>query len=102
MTDCIRKKIEFVKELNAAITKVQPNVVAIRYRVLAHKVGKWYEEFLEIEYKGGAKTLRNCSGNSCSAILTEIARYLDHGMYDEIRFFETALADPNYTEETID
>lgn len=101
MTNGIQKKIEFVRELNDVITKVQPNVTSIRYRVLRH-TGGWYEEFLEITYKGGARTLRTCSGNSCSAILEEIARYLNHGMYDEIRFFETALADPNYTEETID
>lgn len=101
MTNEIQKKTEFVRELNDAITKVQPNVTSIRYRILRHTEG-WYEEFLEITYKGGARTLRNCSGNSCSAILEEIARYLNHGMYDEIRYFEAILADPNFTEETID
>ena len=102
MTDCIRKKIEFVKELNAAITKVQPNVVAIRYRVLAHRPTEWYEEYLEIEYSSGARTLRHCSGDSCSAILTEISRYLNSGYYGEIAYFESLFASGEYIEETID
>lgn len=101
MTDCIRKKVEFVRELNDAVTKVQPNVASIRYRVLHHRDG-WHEEFLEITYNSDARTLRNCSGNSCSAILREIATYLDHGKYDEVEYFEKLRASADYTEETID
>jgi hypothetical protein len=41
------------------------------------------KEYLVINYKGGARTVRICSGNSYSAIFEEISKYLDRGYYAE-------------------
>lgn len=80
------KKVKFVNEISKAVTKVQDNVTSIRYRVfksLTHE--GWEKEYLVINYKGGARTVRVCTGNSCSAIFEEIAKYLEHGYYSEER-----------------
>ena len=86
MTKGMEKKVNFVKELSEAIVKVQENVTGIEYRIYQN-IGPgredWTEEYLVINYRGGARTVRNCCGNSCSAVLVEISRYLEHGYYSE-------------------
>lgn len=91
MLEDILQKINFVEELNKVITKVQKNIVAIHYDVFQTNNRIIYE-FVVIEYVGGSRTVRNCTGNSCSAILSEISRYLDHGYYNEEDIYSFAQA----------
>ena len=86
MTKGMEKKVNFVKKLSEAIVKVQENVAGIEYRIYQNAEPgneEWTEEYLVINYKGGARTVRNCCGNSCSAILEEISRYLNNSYYRE-------------------
>lgn len=86
MTTEISKKIKFVTEISEAVTKVQDNITSIKYRVFKSLTQENEErEYLVINYKGGARTVRACTGNSCSAIFEEIAKYLEHGYYSEVR-----------------
>lgn len=71
------KKINFVKELEKAVLPVQTNIEAIHYDVFESKKNSaWHNEYLVVEYKGGARSARNCNMNSCSAIYAELAPLL--------------------------
>ena len=84
MTDSLKKKVQFVNEISEAIVKVQTNVTSIQYRIFNNLEYKNYtKEYLVVNYKGGARTVRICSGNSYSAIFEEISKYLDRGYYAE-------------------
>lgn len=72
------KKINFVKELEKAVLPVQPNIAAIHYDVFENNAHpEWHNEYLVVEYVGGAKSARNCNWNSCSAIYNELAPLLN-------------------------
>lgn len=97
MTKGMEKKVNFVKELSEAIIKVQENVTGIEYRIYQNiEPGHedWAEEYLIINYRGGARTVRNCYGNSCYAILEEISKYLEHGYYNEEKDLTNIERDP--------
>lgn len=101
MTKGMEKKVNFVKELSKTIVKVQENVTGIEYRIYQNtEPGRedWIEEFLVIDYKGGARTVRTCNGNSCSAVLVEIAKYLEHGYYSEESDLKNLERDPAHWE----
>ncbi len=93
MKEYLNKKVNFVHSISKAITKVQDNVESIDYIVLRNKDFDCVSEYLVINYKGGAKTVRTCTGNSCSAIFIEISKYLNSGYYDETSYLENKLAD---------
>ena len=84
----IESKINFVKQIEAALLPVQRNLEAISYDVFCNTAQNHCKEYLVITYRGGARTVRNCTGNSCAAILTEISRYLNDGYYAEVEFYE--------------
>lgn len=80
------KKVNFVNKLREAIVPVVPNVIDIEYKIFQNvEQPNCIKEYLIITYEGGARTVRICSGNSCSAIFEEIGKYLNHGYYDEER-----------------
>lgn len=85
----IESKINFVKQIEAALLPVQHNLESISYDVFCNTEHNRCKEYLVITYRGGARTVRNCTGNSCAAILTEIARYLNDGYYAEVEFYDT-------------
>jgi hypothetical protein len=94
MTKCVEKKVEFIKELNKVIPNYIPNIEQIEYVVFENKNNSmWEREFLVITYKGGAETVRNCTGNSCGAIFEELAQYVFSGYYDELIDFQNMMAD---------
>ena len=102
MTDNLKKKVQFVKEISGIIVKVQTNITSISYEVYQSKKNpKWITEFLMINYVGGARTIRNCTGNSCSAIYTEIGKFLNNGYYDEAQYYDdiVAVSSKCYVEE---
>ena len=95
MSTQFAKKVKFVEDVSKAIVPFLDNVYNIEYRIFQLMENpSIHKEFLVIHYVGGGKTVRNCTGNSCSAILQEIAKYLDNGYYDEVMFMyevETSL-----------
>ena len=93
MKEYLNKKVNFVHGLSKVIAKVQDNVESIDYIVLRNKDFDCISEYLVINYKGGAKTVRTCTGDSCSAIFIEISKYLNSGYYDETPYLENKLAD---------
>lgn len=74
MNDCLKNKIEFIEKINKAIDGEILHIDNIKYEVF--QVGKWYDEYLVITYKGGCIQARNCSGNSNEANFEEIANML--------------------------
>lgn len=94
MTDCVKRKIEFVKELNKTLPHYLAGIEEVEYVVFEHKDNpNWYREYLVITYTGGAETIRNCTGNSSGAIFEEIAKYVFYGYYDEVIDFQNLMAD---------
>ena len=92
----LKTKKEFVEELGKTVSKVQKNVDSMEYVILYNKLYECYTEYLVIKYVGGAKTVRCCTGDSCSAIFEEVAKYLNNGYYDEVKYLEDLLKNPNY------
>lgn len=84
----LKRKMDFVKDINNVITKVQKNIESIEYKVFEHTERSWIIEYLVINYTGGAKTVRECTGNSFSAIFSEISKYLEHAYYSEETDYE--------------
>ena len=81
----IPNKIKFVEELNTLIPRYIDNVESVEYVVFRREhVSRFSQEYLVIHYIGGGKTVCSCNGNSFSAILEELAKYLDHGYYGEL------------------
>lgn len=88
LSESLKKKVQFVKEISDAVVKVQPNVIGMSYEVYQSKKNpKWITEFLIINYDGGAMSVRNCTATSCSGIFKEIAKMLEHGYYDELDYY---------------
>ena len=88
LSESLKKKVQFVKEISDTVVKVQSNVSSISYEVYQSKKNpKWITEFLIVLYVGGAMSVRNCTATSCSGIFKEIAKLLDHGYYDELDYY---------------
>ena len=81
--EILTRKVKSVRELGDVISKYQPNVDSLDYEVYYDDATMYYDEFLIINYKGGAKTIKDCTGNSFSAILSEVANYMETGYYEE-------------------
>lgn len=81
------EKRQAIEKTGLIIASYQPNVDSVHYEVFDTTDG-YRCEYLIINYDGGAKTVRNCRGNSYSAILEELTRYLEHGYYGEISNYE--------------
>lgn len=79
----VENKISLIAELNQLLPKYIDNVESVEYSVFRHKAHDWIQEYLIINYVGGARTVRSCNGNSFSAILQELTRYLNSGNYAE-------------------
>lgn len=98
----ILNKIKFVNELSEVISKYHEGVMSVQYRVFEEEYFGDREEFLIVNYKGGAKSIRNCTGNSFSAIFDELSKYLDTGYYSELEYFKTIENDPKWIEMTLE
>ena len=98
----LENKIKFVQELSKTISTFQPNIESIEYVVFKHSVRTWTQEYLVINYNGGSKTVRNCNGNSISAILKELVNYLDSGYYEEVEYLTDYENSPNWIKIDLD
>ena len=81
----IKQKHDFVKAISDAIGgKPGVGVESVEYH--AFKISEdTQQEYVLVNYKGGAIAARNVNGDSLSAIFEEIAKMLDGGCYDEVR-----------------
>lgn len=105
----IDSKIKFVKALSDAITtpvrydgnyalSAMPDVRDIEYVVFeSNENSNWVSEHLVITFKGGARCVRCCSGNSYESILKEIGKYISGGYYDEVDNFEKYLTSDKWS-----
>jgi hypothetical protein len=99
----IPNKVRFVNELSKAITPFKTGIKSIEYKVFKNKQYEdWYQEFLVVNYDGGASSVRNCNGNSFSAIFEELAQYLDSGYYLEVQDLQDYKIDPNWIEVNLE
>ena len=71
MTQCQVEKVRFVERLSQGVQGGISNVDSITYEVYGSL------EFVRVNYVGGGYTVRNCSGNSHSAIFREVGKLLD-------------------------
>ena len=94
LTEEMKKKIEFVKKLDEAIKVAGKNVEQVNYKIFEsdHVI----REYLEVIYKGGARAARNCTGDSCYAIVEELGSLLYGGYYDEVGHLERYESSPEY------
>lgn len=79
----IENKIKYIQGLNQVIPTFHSNIKSVEYHVFKHSDHDWIQEYLVVCYEGGAKSYRNCNGNSFSAIFDELAAILDSGYYAE-------------------
>lgn len=74
MNKYLVEKVNFVKGLSEAVGNKVSGVESVEYVILANVEHEdWTDEFLVVNYRGGAKQARNCNGNSNAAILEELA-----------------------------
>ena len=91
----LRDKVDFVEDLSAVIAKHFGNVEFLTYEVY-EKISnpEYLTEVLVYHFTGGAILVRDCSGNSNSAILEEVANYIYGGYYDEVETYRKRLLNP--------
>ena len=94
LTEEKKKKIEFVKKLNEAFQVVGKSVEQVNYKIF--ESDNVIKEYLEVIYKGGARAVRNCTGDSCYAILEELGKLVYGGYYTEVADIERLENDPKY------
>ena len=92
----VENKIRFIKSLSPVITTFKTGIKSIEYVVFKHSEKGWTQEYLVVNYDGGAKTVRNCNGDSFSAVFEELSRFLDSGYYDEVEDIKHYENSPNW------
>ena len=70
----LKNKIGFVSDLSKAVGNRVSGIESLDYAVFEDLDHGWYDEYLVVNYKGGAVQARNCSGNSNAAILEELGK----------------------------
>lgn len=98
LSEELKKKVNFVKELSEVYSKYQHNIQRMDYVVFKNTAAEYYgiREFLIITYVGGKRTIVLCTGNSCSAIAKEITKYLDFSCYEQDEFYQTTISSSNW------
>ena len=89
----LREKKAFVDALSAAFNVVPGthSVQKVELEVYSKKITNeyvtdymYYQEYLVVTFKGGAKSVRNSNGNSNTANLRELGKLVDGGYYVEL------------------
>ena len=74
----LKQKVTFARSIGKAVATGIPRITSIDYVVFQSEVNpEWYTEFVVVHYAGDAVQARDCTGNSCSAIFTEIGTMLN-------------------------
>jgi len=74
LTKGLKNKIEFVGDLSKAVGNRVSGIESLDYAVFEDLDHGWYDEYLVVNYRGGAVQARNCSGDSNAAILEELGK----------------------------
>lgn len=75
-------KQKSIFDLSEAITKYQANIKEVRFELYEKEPEGWREEFIIVEYKGGAYSVLGVNGNSFPANYRAIGEVLGSGRYD--------------------
>ena len=71
-----------ISDLSEVIVRCQHNVQEVRFELYEKEPEGWREEFIIVEYKGGAYSVLGVNGNSFSANYRAIGEVLNSGRYD--------------------
>ena len=92
-----KEKKMFIDGLNAAfqITPKKHSIMDVKYEVYSKVINNeyvtnhvYYQEFLVVTFDGGAISVRNVNGNSCTANFRELGKLLDGGYYEEVELYK--------------
>ncbi len=92
-----KEKKMFIDGLNAAfqISPKKHSIVSVNYEVYSKVINNeyvtnhtYYQEFLVVIFDGGAISVRNVNGNSCTANFRELGKLLDGGYYEEVELYK--------------
>lgn len=92
----LKSKQKMVAEMSPILAANLGNIEKVSYEVYVKPEKEWTQEYLVIHFVGGGILARTCNGNSKSAILSEIAKYVNGGYYDEVSdymHYENAVAE---------
>lgn len=86
--EALRAKKDFIESLNYSFMEFESgtSVREIKYYVFENGI-----EYVVLEFKGGAICARNCTGSSQVAVFQEIAKMLNGGYYEEVKYFKEYL-----------
>lgn len=90
----MKEKIDFVAGISEVVKKAHIGVASMEYKVFVRKGQPYKREYLLVSYDGGAVCPRNCTGNSCLAILGEIYRLADSCYWAEIDAYNAIISCP--------
>ena len=96
MREELMQKVCAIKEIGEAIAKHIPHIEDIHYEIWQNIRG-FVDEYLVIQYRGGAYSVRNCTANSISATVQEIAERLNGGYYSEVDTWKQMHENPDWT-----
>ena len=86
--EALRAKKDFIESLNYSFIEFESrtSVSEIKYYIFENGL-----EYVVLEFNGGAICARNCTGNSQAAVFQEIAKMLNGGYYEEVKYFKECL-----------
>lgn len=87
----LRDKMDFVQWLSRSFREFQQytTIEGIEYVVFGYN--GYIEEYAVVTFVGGGIAVRNCRGNSLTAIYRSIGQLLDGGYYDEVESYRYRL-----------
>lgn len=102
----LRKKKAFIDSLNT-VFQIRPrthSVDLVEYELYTKYVENedaqdytYYQEYLVVTFKGGAKNVRNINGNSDTANFRELGQLINGGYYKELEFYNNGLKEYGFT-----
>ena len=96
LVNLLKKKM-FVDRVACAICgQNRIAVEKLTYEVYETKTGSSYEEFIKVVYKGGAIAVRTVFATSEPYIFKEIAKLIEGGYYDEVRWYTELTQSKDY------
>jgi hypothetical protein len=87
-----KSKKAFINKLSEAFEYSSTSVMSVDYEVYQKEIDQnntYFAEYVIVTFVGGAISVRSANGNSDSANFKEIAKLIDGGYYDEVRFYQT-------------
>lgn len=98
LNDTLKEKIKLVDDLSNVVAGRVGSIVGLEYLVLIEKARGYTEEFVVVNYNGGAKQARCCTYNSTAAIFEEIGKMVYSSQVNprDTEWFNKAITSNNY------